>query len=244
MDVRDSISIIIPALNEEAFIGRTLEQLKVAVNRWGGVAEVIVVDNDSSDRTSLIASEFGARVIHEAQRNISKARNRGAMEATGAVVFFLDADTLLPEETLEKVAEVIGESDIEGGAIDLLHEPAGLLLGIYFSFWRVFGRWFGMAQGAAQFYRREEFLKAGGFDETIFMGEDVECFQRIASVAKKGGRRMKLIDDVQAIPSTRRFDQWPLWKTLVDTNPLFIRLLWKRKKVWGGWYDDVPRSDS
>ena len=84
------VSAIIPTLNEEARIGATIDAAFAA-----GVHEVIVADGGSSDATIAIAESRGARVIaHERVR--AKQLNRGAAEATGDVLIFLHADTLLP----------------------------------------------------------------------------------------------------------------------------------------------------
>jgi hypothetical protein len=98
-----------------------------------------------------------------------------------------------------------------------------------------------MAQGAAQFCRRESFLALGGYDETIYMGEDVDFYWRMRRAARRGGRRVCYITDMRVIPSPRRFDRWSIWKTLLWTNPLLIALLRRRKGAWRGWYEDVPR---
>ena len=77
-----TLSIIIPAWNEEKYIARTIESLrqagKVYEQQRGGTVEIIVVDNNSSDRTGAIAREHGALVVHEPVNNIGKARNSGA----------------------------------------------------------------------------------------------------------------------------------------------------------------------
>jgi hypothetical protein len=58
--------------------------------------------------------------------------------------------------------------------------------------------------------------------------------------AKQTSRRVAFIDEVQVRPSPRRFDQWPIWKTLLLTNPLFILLFRRTQGVWTGWYKERP----
>ena len=84
------VSVIIPTLNEEARIAATIDAAHAA-----GADEVLVADGGSSDATVAIASSHGARVV-AGERVRAKQLNRGAAEATGDVLIFLHADTLLP----------------------------------------------------------------------------------------------------------------------------------------------------
>jgi rSAM/selenodomain-associated transferase 2 len=84
------VSVIIPTLNEEARIAATIEAARAA-----GAHEVIVADGGSTDATTAIASSHGARVIL-GERVRARQLNRGAAAATGDLLIFLHADTLLP----------------------------------------------------------------------------------------------------------------------------------------------------
>ena len=55
------------------------------------------------------------------------------------------------------------------------------------------------------------------------------------------GQHVRFITEVRVVPSCRRFDQWPLFRTLVQTNPVYIALFRRRPSAWRGWYGDVPR---
>ena len=98
-----------------------------------------------------------------------------------------------------------------------------------------------MAQGAAQFCRRDAFFALNGYDETLLMGEDVDFYWRLKRFAKRQNGSISFIEEVRVVPSTRRFDQWGLWRTLIWTNPLFILLVRRKKGTWRGWYKEVPR---
>jgi GT2 family glycosyltransferase len=98
-----------------------------------------------------------------------------------------------------------------------------------------------MRQGAAQFCRKSAFEELGGFDESIFMGEDVDFYWRLASLAKKNGAYLKNIDDVEVVTSTRRFDRMSVLRTLILTHPLFIILFRKRIDAWKEWYEKAVR---
>jgi GT2 family glycosyltransferase len=99
-----------------------------------------------------------------------------------------------------------------------------------------------MAQGACQFYRRETFSALGGYDERTWMGEDVELWWRLKRDARRRGARVEYVRDVRVRPSCRRYDQWPLWRTLVLTNPAATTLLARARRAWSqGWYESPPR---
>jgi glycosyltransferase involved in cell wall biosynthesis len=239
------ISVVIPAFNEEAYLGRTLAGLgRAAVFLLGKenlTTELVVVDNDSSDSTADVARASAAAIVKEMQHNVAKVRNTGARAADGDVLVFVDADTLVPDELLWRIVEVMSEPSCFGGAVDTDYRPVRLSSKIYLRFWRIVGNLTGMAQGATQFCRRDVFLELNGYDETLFMGEDVDFYRRLKRLAKRRRGGISFIEDVQVVPSSRRFDQWGLWRTLVWTNPLFILLFRRRKAAWHGWYKEVPR---
>lgn len=239
------ISIVIPAFDEEAYLGRTLASVNSArallLERESVSTEIIVVDNDSSDSTARLAREFGANVVRETVHNIAKVRNTGAATASGDVLVFVDADTTVPAELLWRIASLMSEPSCLGGALDTDYRPAKLTSKLYLRAWRIFGRLAGMAQGATQFCRRDAFVELNGYDETLFMGEDVDFYQRLKRLARRRGGSIIFIDDVRVTPSTRRFNQWSFGRTLVWTNPLFILLFRRRESAWHGWYKETPR---
>jgi glycosyltransferase involved in cell wall biosynthesis len=242
-----SLSVIIPALNEEAFLGETLKKLNEAI-QWQrqqgcqhGPVQVIVVDNDSQDRTAAIARGLGATVVHEPIRNIARARNSGARFAKGDVLFFLDADTLIPPCLLSRIAAVMSDPSCEGGAVDVDQRPSRPVIRLYMRVYCLLGRLTAMAGGAAQFCRRQTFLALGGYDESIYMGEDVDFYWRLRRIARRARRKVCYIADMCVVSSPRRFDRWPLWRTLLWTNPALVALFRRRKRAWHGWYEDIPR---
>ena len=84
-------SIIIPAYNEEKLLSDSLSKIKRSLNVFlerGHSVELIVCDNNSSDRTAEIAREAGAKVVFEPVNQISRARNTGAAAATGDYLIF------------------------------------------------------------------------------------------------------------------------------------------------------------
>lgn len=187
-----SISIIIPALNEERMIGRCLESLaKLESSR--DLFEVIVVDNGSRDRTLEIAESFhdrlNVKVLQKTNVRISALRNLGARAAAGDILAFLDADCLAPQDWLDRMLELV-PADGAGvvGAHYLLPDDSTWV-----------GRTWHRYQEAPKsgevshvpagdlIMRREDFLRLGGFDETIQTNEDYELCER----ARKSGMQVR-----------------------------------------------------
>src|SRR5467141_3365764 len=92
------VSFVVPAYNEEALIGSCLAAITAEVSRTGCQAEIIVVNNSSSDGTRRIASAIpGVKIIDESQRGLVQARRAGCLAAEGEYIANIDADTVLLE---------------------------------------------------------------------------------------------------------------------------------------------------
>ncbi len=239
------ISIVVPAFNEERHLGETLANLNIAKEllqrETRNQAEIIVVDNNSADSTAEIARGLGATVATESLHNIAKVRNTGAKLSHGDVVVFVDADTLVPANLLSRIVAAMSDGRCFGGAVDPDYRPRKLTVRTYLQLWRVIGTLTGMAQGATQFVSKDIFLALKGYDETLFMGEDVDLYWRLKKFARQRNGDVVFIKDIRVVPSTRRFDQWRLWRTLLWTNPLLILLFRRSKTCWHGWYRATPR---
>ena len=112
-------SIIIPAYNEEKFLPRLLDSIAVARKSYSGghdAVEVIVADNDSTDRTAAVAAEHGAKVIRVTKRRIAAARNGGARAAKGDILCFIDADSAIHPQTFDAIQEAIDGGRTVAGA--------------------------------------------------------------------------------------------------------------------------------
>jgi glycosyltransferase involved in cell wall biosynthesis len=240
-----AISIVIPAFNEELYIGKTLEHINNAKdylqNKSARPVEIILVDNASTDRTAEIAEGLGAKVIHEPVRNIGQVRNVGAKLATGDTLVFIDADVLVPKNILWRIGETMDSPECAGGAVTIDHRPKRFLIKLYLGFWKILGNLFDMAQGGTQFCRRSIFMELNGYDESLYMGEDIDFYWRLTKLAKSKRLRLCCLKDVEVVPSARRFDQWPVWRTLVWTNPIYALLFRRKIEAWRGWYQTGPR---
>ena len=128
-----------------------------------------------------------------------------------------------------------------GGGVDTEHRPRRLLVRLNLFAWRLLAALTPMVQGATQFCRRPAFEQVGGYGEDVWMGEDTDFYRDLRRLARRTDRTVRFIRTPRVRPSTRRFDRWPVWKTLVWTNPVFILLFRRWKAAWAGWYARTVR---
>ena len=239
------LTVIVPAYNEEAYLGATLESVGSAASYLRTRSEVdvdiIVVDNNSDDGTAVVGRDKGATVVREPVQGVATARNTGARHADGDVLVFVDADVIVPPELLHEIHATMSDPACVGGAVDVDYRPRRFSMRLYLRAWRFLASLTGMAQGATQFCRRSVFEQAGGYDEGAWLGEDVDFYWGLKRFARASNRTVRFIRHTRVRPSSRRFDKWPIWKTLVLTNPLFIAVFRRWKGVWGGWYSRPVR---
>ena len=236
------LSVVIPAYNEELYLTETLTLVTRALAVADWPSEIVVVDNDSQDRTRAISESFDARVVSEKEHNISCVRNTGAANATGDILIFLDADTLVPELLFKRIADTMEDENCFGGEVAVnWGETERTWMKLYLMGGKFWTTVFNMKQGAAQFCRRPIFEKLLGYDQSIFMGEDVEFYWRLSNFTKQNGGHLNFIKNMPVTTSARRFDKMNLWKTLLLTNPMFIPFAWRQKKWWKDWYEDAVR---
>lgn len=186
------ISFVIPAYNEEAHIGACVESIlkEIQANNLvlGTDAEVVVVNNASTDRTAAIAASYdGVTVLNEPIKGLVMARRAGFVVTTGELVANIDSDTRMPQGWLRRV---LHEFDTNKRLVALsgpfiyydLSVFERALVKVFYAFGYV-AHWLGgaMLQGGNFVIDRAAWERAGGFDTTIaFYGEDTDVARRLA----------------------------------------------------------------
>jgi glycosyltransferase involved in cell wall biosynthesis len=237
------LSVVIPAYNEEKYLPGTLESVKLALASIPD-PEIIVVDNQSIDATREIAEAFGAKILEEVEHNIAKVRNTGGFAASGEVLVFLDADTLVAQDVFEKIIEVMSDAASVGGSVAVEYEAPRnrqLFMRWFMRLWTVLGRLTKMRQGALQFCRSDVFRDLGGYDATIYVGEDIEFHWRMAKLARKRGGFTAFIEESKVETSSRRWEKMGLARMLFFTHPFTIFLMWRVPSMWKDWYENAVR---
>jgi len=234
------ISIVIPARDEEAFIGACLDSIRVAAQNFGGEVEVIVSLNRCTDRTEEIARSFGAAIVSEDSKNLARIRNRGAQSATGDVIATIDADSRMSPNMLREIGRKLASGKSIGGGVAIL--PDRLSLGILVSVMVMLPYAVLHRLSAGLFWcLRKDFDAIGGFNEELISLEDVDFAKRLKAHGKRQGKRFNTILRGHIVTSCRKFDRFGDWYLL--TNPRFVfRLIsGKDRKAADTYYYDVER---
>ncbi len=174
------ISFVIPAWNEETNLPRTLRAIHGAARASGEAYEIVVADDGSDDRTGEIAVGSGARVVRVAHRQIAATRNSGARAARGEVLVFVDADTAIDAEVLRGALAALRAGAVGGGAGVRFDGRVPLYARVMTRALCVSFRRLRYACGCFVFCTRAAFDASGGFDETMFGGEEIEISRALA----------------------------------------------------------------
>jgi glycosyltransferase involved in cell wall biosynthesis len=237
-----TLSIVIPAYNEENYLPRTLDALSAAL-RTIADNEIIVVDNGSTDTTPEIAASYGAKLVEEHERNIGTVRNTGEQGSHGAVIVFLDADTIVRPGLFEKIVEAMSDERCFGGSVAVEYEPPVRrpFIRFFMKLWPILGKFTKMRGGALQFCRRNIFEELKGYDTTIYVGEDIDFHWRLDKLARKRGGFTELIESPPVLTSSRRWEKMGLLSMLFYTHPITIFVAWRIRSVWKDWYENAIR---
>jgi rSAM/selenodomain-associated transferase 2 len=182
------LSIIVPVLDEAAAIEATLAATQAARAR---AAEVIVVDGGSRDATPALAAPLADRVL-ESARGRAAQMNAGAREASGDVLLFLHADTVLPAGAFEAVEAAVGAGRA-WGRFDVVIAGADPLLAVVAAFMNARSRATGIATGdQAIFATRAAFEAAGGFPAIPLM-EDVALSRALRARSRPACLRDRVV---------------------------------------------------
>lgn len=200
-----AVSIVMPALNEAETIAARLEAL--ACLRASG-AEVIVVDGGSADGTATIAAKDADRVLI-ASRGRAAQMNAGGAAAQGEILFFLHADTALPQNALSLVQESLAQADRVWGRFDVVIEGRSRLLPLVAAMMNLRSRLTGTATGdQAMFVRKSAFDQVGGFPAIALM-EDIALSRALKRLSPPVCLRAKVRT------AGRRWDERGALRTIV-----------------------------
>jgi GT2 family glycosyltransferase len=187
------VSFIVPAHNEEQLLGRTLASPQVAATATAISSEIIVVDDDSDDRTTAIAEAAGARVLSVHHRQIARARNAGAEVATGDVLIFVDADTIVDAATVRDTLAAVERGCVGGGALLRFDDPLPLSARVLTLVLTLTMKMTGLAAGAYVFATRAAFAQIGGFDATLFATEELTFSRALRRVGPTAILRSRVL---------------------------------------------------
>jgi glycosyltransferase involved in cell wall biosynthesis len=233
--VNELLSIVIPAHNEERELPATLEAIRGALASVGVRAEVIVVDDSSTDRTAEIAAAAGTRVVKSIARQIAATRNVGAAAALGMWLLFVDADTRVTPAALKGAVDALRSGAVGGGCDVAIEPPVPLWGRVYLWMFMLVWRRLGHAAGCFVFAVAEDFRAVGGFDEKFFASEEIW----LSKALKERGRFLVLRTPV--FTSGRKMRLLGGIRVLIDGTVLILRgpKAWQKREGLEMWYGDV-----
>ena len=236
------ISIVVPAFNEERLLPQSLAAINAASTVFaaaGWASELIVCDNNSTDRTGEIAAEAGAIVVFEPINQIGRARNTGASCASGDWLLFVDADSFPSTELFASVVTAIGGGSCVAGGSTVRVDLEGFVYAAGIGWWNLVSRTLKWAAGSFIFCETAAFREVGGFTEKLYAAEEIDLFRRLKRLARKRHRSIVILHRHPLLTSARKAHLYTIRELL---------RFWARTVLSGGrtfrnregafpWYD-------
>jgi glycosyltransferase involved in cell wall biosynthesis len=236
------ISIIVPAFNEEKLLPaslRAMNESREAFHQRGWETELIVCDNNSTDRTAEVAKAEGAHVVFEPINQIARARNSGAAAAKGDWILFIDADSQPSHALFDDVADAITTGKYIAGGVTVRLDGWFPGMSLFVAMWNVTSRIKKWCAGSFIFCEAVAFRAIGGFSKELFVSEELDLSQRLGVHGKTQGKRMVILRRHPLVTSSRKVRLYGhgahlkfLWKLIIGRG----RVLRQREECTI-WYD-------
>lgn len=205
------VSFVIPAHNEERLIGATIGAIHAAARaaiQPPSEYEIVVADDASTDGTRALAESMGARVVSHDRRQISATRNLGARLARGERLVFVDADTRVTPAAIAFALRAMDRGAVGGGGAVRFDGRVPLYARVFLFVLTIVFRLLRLTGGAFFFCRRDALEAVGGWDESVFAGEEIE----LAKALKRHGRFVVVAHPV--VTSGRKLRTHTAWEVL------------------------------
>jgi len=209
------LSVIIPAFNEERLLGdalRTTAEAMGAFHRLGWQTELIVCDNNSTDRTAAIARAAGATVVFDPVNSIAGARNTGAKAASGDWFIFLDADSQPSAELFGDVAAEIQSGRCIAGGVTGKLDTSHVIARLFMFLWNRLSRIRRLLAGWMMFCEAATFRSIQGYDARLFVSEDIDISIRLRKLGRALGKRTVVLHRHPLLTSSRKVKLHGVWK--------------------------------
>lgn len=216
-----------------------MQSARVAFSQLAWESELIVCDNNSTDRTAEIARAGGATVVCEPVNQIARARNRGAEIATGDWLLFIDADSHPSAALFAEVAEQIQSGHCLAGGCTVRLEDGYPLANFFTGFWNFLSRSQRLLAGSFIFCETAAFRKLGGFNNELFAGEELDLSKRLHKLARQTGRQVVILHRHPLVTSARKVRLY----SLRELAWFFVRAAFNQKGTLTNraschpWYD-------
>jgi glycosyltransferase involved in cell wall biosynthesis len=209
------LSFVVPAYNEELELPATIAAIHDASQ--DRQYEIIVVDDASTDATPRVAQNEGAKIVSINRRQIAAARNAGARRARGDILFFVDADTQINEQHVSGAIEALEAGCAGGSARIVVGGRIPLWAQIFINVFSTLYFGLNLGAGAFLFTTRKNFESIGGFDEELFIGEEIYF-----SVAVRKLGRFRILPE-PVVTSGRKLRMYSAWEILRNSLRVILR---------------------
>ena len=236
------VSVVVPAFNEERLLAGSLRSIRVAAGafeRRGWAWELIVCDNNSTDRTADIARAAGATVVFEPVNQIARARNAGAAAATGDWLLFVDADSQPSAELADLVAVEIARGRALAGGATVRFDTGDWRAHAGAATWNMISRATRWAAGSFIFCEAAAFRAVGGFNQELYAAEEIDLFRRLKGLARRSGRTVVILSRHPLTTSSRKLHlyNWRDMLRMTWRSVLHPRRALRSADACFAWYD-------
>lgn len=238
-------SVIIPAHNEEKYIGGCLKAVNAAAREVGSRrVQTIVVANRCTDKTAEIAKRYGAEVLINDDKCIASIRNTGARAAKGEIIVTIDADSQMPSGALREIRAMLDSGKFVGGGTRSKFDRMSLGIAVSAMYVAmniipVMVREKAALTGGMFWCRKRDFDAVGGFDESLVSLEDLDFARRLKNLGLTRNQKYGTLRRSVIITSSRKFDEfgdWYLVKNRKLTKAIFTG---KDREAADSFYYDV-----
>jgi glycosyltransferase involved in cell wall biosynthesis len=237
------LSVLIPAYNEEQLIAATIDSVHRSFSEIGWQSyEIVVCDNNSTDHTAEVARAARARVVFESHNQISRARNTAAKAARGQWFIFLDADTQLNQDTLRATITALesGRAGAGGAVVRLESHGVGVGGRLLVQTWNALSRTVKWAAGSYVFCRRDAWLETGGFDEGLYVSEEIWFSRELKRWCRANGLKFTILSATPIITSARKLHWYSPWEIARQFAVFLIPGTWRKREKCATWYTRPP----
>ena len=235
-----SMSVIIPAHNEEKYVARCIHSVNAAAKFYGGDVEIIVVCNRCTDNTADIALKCGAKVLFNEERCIASVRNTGIFASKGEVIVTIDCDNRMTRGTLKEIAVRLSTGKYIGGGAPIRFERYSFPLRCNDNLCR-FGFWLTGLHCGIFWAEKKTFEAIGGFAEIKAM-EDIATAKKLKLYGKIFGKKYTTLTRNFLINSTRKYDDlgdWLYFKLMFKNADAFIRAAFGNRNKLDALLDEM-----
>jgi glycosyltransferase involved in cell wall biosynthesis len=236
------VSVVVPAFNEERLLAGSLAAIRAAMRAFdaaGWASELIVCDNNSTDRTAEIARAAGAQVVFEPVNQIARARNAGAAQASGEWLLFVDADSYPSSELFKDALHEMQGAACLGGGATVAVDSRDTAVRLVIAWWNALSRMARWAAGSFIFCEAAAFREIGGFSTELYAGEEIDFSRRLKRLARREGRSFVILYRHPLRTSDRKaqlYTKGEYFRFMLKTLLLGGRTLRDREACYS-WYD-------